>query len=244
MTTNQKPRIILFEGTDGFGKDYHIDQLMKRYPEKFITMRLPTDPTRQFLKSIQINMNHQNIDHIKLYNNVFLADFLSRQKEIKAHLEHSDKTILLNRYFFSSLSYARLDINKYYNRGGATSKVFVQWNEYVEQHYYPFLDTIIQPDICIFLNGRFAKKTDDKRYEPDELLIIQETYENEIQAYNNRRISMNKTPIHLSMIQSHLPDNNTFHYIQSVLYNNDIIGDPTQPDIVTDACAKEDKDKL
>lgn len=237
---NTKPRIFLFEGTDGVGKDYHIHKLMTKYPKLFMEIRFPTDRVRETLKMMQNNMNHQNIDHIKLYNNVFLADFISMQAYIRHVLEQlPDRTLILNRYFFSSLAYARLDINKYYANGRATKEAFPQWNEYVEQHYYPILDTIIQPDNCIYLNGRFAKKTDDKRYEVDELLTIQELYEEEMDHYNNRRISMNKPTIHLSFVESHMPNNKTFDSIELLFTQYGIIPRPENPEMASEACKKE-----
>ena len=227
----QKPRIVVFEGTDGTGKDYHLIQTVGKYTDYFIDMRFPSDMLRGILKNLMVSMNHQNIDHIKAYNNMFLGDFIAAQKYIRSVLENAkDRTLLINRYFFSSLAYARLDISKYYNGGQATDRDFEQWNNYVEDHYYPLLDTLIQPDICIYLSGRFAKKTDDFRYKPDELLIIQQLYEKEMDHYNDHRMSMGKQPIHLSFVESHMKDNKTFDFIEGILAHYGVIP-PLEPEM-------------
>lgn len=204
-------KMILLEGIDGVGKSTLIDYAIKTYPDKFFTFAFPSPTFKTILKMWYNEMSNQNIDHMVAKNSLFLADFLNYQEFLKkARLFR--KTLLLNRYFYSSLAYAKEDFDKLTN----DTEV---WDQLKYTKYYPFMDTLVKPDHTILLQDisltspEGIKNKNDNGYDNESLFRIDRNYIPEIDNYNEYRINQGNNELDVISISA-LNDYTTNNFMQ------------------------------
>ncbi|MFH0885294.1 MAG: dTMP kinase [Candidatus Micrarchaeota archaeon] len=98
-------KLIVFEGLDGSGKTVQIELLRKKYPDAMV-FKYPT-------KSFQM-LNDYLEKKLELSSKslflLFLSDIANEQELVRVALD-SGKTVILDRYVFSTISYELADIH-------------------------------------------------------------------------------------------------------------------------------------
>lgn len=179
----KKGKIIVFEGVDGSGKTFMIDNLIKVYPDQFVKFPFPTFSGKQKLKDRLQRLRVNDVESLLDYHFLFLQDILDHQFLLEKKLEQLDgKHILLDRYYFSTICYLKNDLWKLFP---SDADFAVKWHALKETLLYKSLDKCITPDHVILLTNNFTEKgTDLMPKSHADLTEINTQYHNEIIFYH------------------------------------------------------------
>lgn len=154
--------LILFEGVDGSGKSYMINELKQKYG--FSSFAFPTPNTIDKLRSFK-TLNSEST--LVYYHLIFEMDFASNIDRLQSLIKKG-KHVLLDRYFISNLAYASIN---FHNKYHLSSSKFLQ--------VLHNIDHSIIPDLVIFLrlsDPHLFRPKPDSLFTQKELQKLQQRY--------------------------------------------------------------------
>ncbi|MDN5845327.1 MAG: hypothetical protein L0H53_03535 [Candidatus Nitrosocosmicus sp.] len=164
--------IIVFESVDGMGKSAVIEQLIKKYPDKFDSMAFPSEIFKQEINDegviTPVDFNNNTLSTLIHYHTAFEIDFMVHIDEIQKKSKKAGH-LLLDRYFISNIAYAEINFIKH----GYQGHPFLQLLERIDHG--------IIPDLVICLKAytldNFPEK-EDSHFTKQELSHVQYCYTN------------------------------------------------------------------
>lgn len=197
--------IIVFEGVDGMGKTAVIQQLMKKYPNKFDSLAFPTAVFKHEINDEVITpISPNTISTIIHYHTAFEIDFMVHIRELERRSKKGP--LLLDRYFISNMAYAEINFIKHGYQN------------------HPFLDLLqkidhgVIPDLVIYLRAydmnEFTVK-DDSHFTPEELSHIQYSYTNLIPRLNEQ--DKIKDYATVTLLSEEFRNNKLLEYVEDIL---------------------------
>lgn len=164
--------IIVFEGIDGIGKTAVIEQLIKKYPDKFDSLAFPTDVFKNEINDevviTPVVSTSNTISTLIHYHTAFEIDFMVNTLELKNRSKKA-RHLLVDRYFMSNRVYAEINFIKH----GYPSHPFL--------YLLSRIDHKIIPDLVIYLRAYnvsdFPEK-EDSHFTQEELSHVQYCYAN------------------------------------------------------------------
>lgn len=151
-----KGKLIVFEGTDGSGKSSLLEKTASFLNEKIgndqlLIVKQPTELSRKtrLFQKMMYSPNHTDIDY-RAVQLLTLSDRLQHQHEVIVPALNAGKTILADRYIFTSV--ANMECRGYCN----------------EDWFYIAARHIIRPDLCILASVSPALAISRIRQRPDE----------------------------------------------------------------------------
>lgn len=194
-TTPPKGKLIVFEGVDGSGKTWVIDQLIQKYPDLFVKFPFPTFSGKEKLKGRLKRVNMTDVESVLDYHFLFLQDIIEHQELLEQKLiELKGKHILLDRYYFSTICYLKNNIRKLFP---SDADFVVKWNVLKERMLYNALGHCMKPDHVILLTNNFKEKDTDLMYHShSDLTDINSYFHEEIinyHTYLNTKLNVMKS---------------------------------------------------
>lgn len=220
-----KSQMIVFEGVDGTGKTYLINELMSMHKGLFKRISFPTEQGRAKLADFRKIMDPTNIEDIMKYNFMFIQDIIDFQPALNELLFRGRDTyhVLVDRYYFSSIAYLKHDINKYFEPN--KQKAYTKWGALNDTVLHKWINTCRVPDHVLLLIDNFAEKDEASNkglqsYTHDDLQSINKIYKEEIQSYWNY---LNKKHRPLFVFEEVEALNNTDFFVENYLLGHKII---------------------